>query len=192
MPFGPRLAVLPGSFDPITYGHLDIIRRGAAIFSELVVGVSQNPGKAPLLAVETRVELIRGLIRDLPNVRVETFTGMTVDFVKRLGAQVILRGIRTFADFEYEFQLALANRSLTGVETVFVMASAENSFVRSTLIKEAVALGGDMSHFVPPSVLSHLVKRLRPEAATGGVGLDGAEPPHSGKKGTGLRGEGIE
>jgi len=186
-----RTAALPGTFDPITYGHLDIIERGAGLFDELVIGVSRNPSKQPLLPLEMRVDLIRELTAAIANVRVETFEGMTVDFVKRIGAEVILRGIRTFADFEYEFQLALANRRMSGVETVFVMASAENSFVRSTLIKEAAALGGDMSPFVPPKVLEHLRKHSRAAAARG-VGLDGAEPPPQGKKGSGLRGEGLE
>ena len=116
---------------------------------------------------------------------------MTVDFVRRIGAQVILRGIRTFADFEYEFQLALANRRMSGVETIFVMASAENAFVRSTLIKEAAALGGDMSPFVPAEVLKHL-KASRSAASGGTMGLGGQEPPHQGKKGSGLRGEGMD
>ncbi|MBN2712593.1 MAG: pantetheine-phosphate adenylyltransferase [Planctomycetes bacterium] len=186
-----RLAVLPGTFDPITYGHLDIIRRGAELFDELVIAVSRNPSKQPFLSAEERVELINGLITDLGGVSVELFEGMTVDFVKSKGSNVILRGIRTFADFEYEFQLAIANRRISGVETVFVMASAENSFVRSTLIKEAYALGGDISAFVPPQVVKALAQKTgltMPKT----VGLSGAETPPQGKKGSGLRGEGIE
>jgi pantetheine-phosphate adenylyltransferase len=187
-----RIAALPGTYDPITYGHLDIIRRGAELFDELIIGVSQNPSKKPLLPADVRVELIRKLIADLPSVRVELFDGMTVDCVKRFGAHAILRGIRTFADFEYEFQLAIANRKIGGVETVFVMASAENAFVRSTLIKEAVALGGDMSAFLPSLVMEKLKEYSVDRSTQGTVGLAGDETPPPGKKGSGLRGEGLE
>jgi pantetheine-phosphate adenylyltransferase len=187
----PRTAALPGTFDPITYGHLDVIRRAAAIFDQVVVGVSQNPSKRAFLPLDVRVELIEQLLGDIPNARAVTFEGMTVDFVRGIGATVIVRGIRTFSDFEYEFQLALANRQMSGVETVFVMASAENSFVRSTLIKEAVALGGDMSPFVPPLVQARLRDYIA-EAGGGTVGLGGAEAPDRGRRGSGIRGEGIE
>ena len=189
-----RIAVLPGSYDPITYGHLDIIKRGAALFDELVVAVSENPAKEPLLSLGERLELIRTLTRDVGNIRAEMFTGMTVDFARRIGAEVILRGIRTFADFEYEFQLALANKRIGEVETVFIMSSAERSFIRSSLIKEAVALGGDVSAFVPEPVFAALKKRLdkRGIATRSTVGLDGDETPDIGNHGPGLRGEAIE
>lgn len=188
----PRIAVFPGSFDPITYGHLDVIRRGAAIFDTLIVGVSRHTGeKKPLLPLKVRMNLICDLIRDLPNVRVEAFSGMTVDFVRQVGATIILRGIRTFADFEYEFQLALANRTMSGVETVFVMASAENAFIRSTLIKEAAALGGDISPFVPPSVVACLRERIS-SLPSSSVGLGGDEPPFPTKDGAGLTGKALE
>jgi pantetheine-phosphate adenylyltransferase len=144
--------------------------------------------------MDERLELIRELTRGKPHVRAEKFTGMTVDFAKRIGAGVILRGIRTFADFEYEFQLALANRKIGGVETVFIMSSAERSFIRSTLIKEAVALGGDVSHFVPPPVAESLRRRFAKSgkiSARGFVGLNGEETPDIGS-GSGLRGEAIE
>ena len=190
-----RIAVLPGSYDPITMGHMDIIDRGAELFDELVVGVSDNPAKKPLLAMEERLTLIRELTSERPNVRAEIFTGMTVEFAKRIGAGAILRGIRTFADFEYEFQLALANKRIGGVETVFIMSSAERSFIRSSLIKEAAALGGDVSQFVPPPVAEALSRRFAKAgriSARNFVGLDGYEPPGMNRDGSGLRGEAIE
>ncbi len=172
-----RTAVFPGTFDPISSGHLDVIRRGAALFDRLVVGVARNPGKeAPLFTAQERVEVVRELVEDLPNVEVRSFEGMTVDFVRAMDAQVILRGIRTFGDFEYEFQLALANRAFAQVETVFVMASAENAFVRSTLIKEAAALGADISRFVPPAVAERLRRRLA-RGNDQSAGLRGDESP---------------
>ena len=190
-----RIAVLPGSYDPITFGHLDIIERGAVLYDELVVAVSENPAKEPMLPLEQRLALISELTAHYGNIRAEMFTGMTVDFAKKIGAEVILRGIRTFADFEYEFQLALANKRIGDVETVFIMSSAERSFIRSSLIKEAVALGGDVSAFIPAPVLVALTRRLTELgviASRSRVGLDGDETPDIGKKGSGLRGEGIE
>ncbi|MDR1612575.1 MAG: pantetheine-phosphate adenylyltransferase [Planctomycetota bacterium] len=190
-----RIAVLPGTYDPITLGHMDIIERGASLYDELVVAVSDNPQKRALIPLEERLELIRGLAKDHPHIHAEAFTGMTVDFVKKIGAGVILRGIRTFADFEYEFQLALANKRLGGVETVFIMSSAERSFIRSTLIKEAVALGGDVSPFVPPPVARALEKHMRRQgriSVRSSVGLSGDETPAMSRDGSGLRGEGIE
>ena len=189
-----RSAVLPGTFDPITHGHLDIIMRGAALFEQLVVAVSENPHKNPLLPLAERLRLISELTSSRPNVKAEAFTGMTVDFVRKIGADVILRGIRTFADFEYEFQLALANRRLGGVETVFIMSSAERSFIRSTLIKEAVALGGDVTPFVPDSVRDSMYRHFGNRKASGRsyVGLAGDEAPAIGAKDPGLRGEGLE
>ncbi len=191
-----RIAVLPGSYDPVTYGHLDIIERGAALYDELIVAVSENPAKEPLLPLAERLELIRDLTRDYGNIRAEIFTGMTIEFARRIGAGVILRGIRTFADFEYEFQLALANKRIGEVETVFIMSSAERSFIRSSLIKEAVALGGDVSPFVPAPVFAALKKRLKAMSgrrqSRSRVGLDGDETPEIGRDGQGLRGEAIE
>ncbi|MDR1534653.1 MAG: pantetheine-phosphate adenylyltransferase [Planctomycetota bacterium] len=190
-----RVAVFPGSYDPITLGHMDIIERGAELFDELVVAVSDNPAKKPLLSLPERLELIRELTAGKSHVRAEMFTGMTVDFAKSIGAGVILRGIRTFADFEYEFQLALANKSIGGVETVFIMSSAERSFIRSSLIKEAAALGGDVSHFVPPPVAEALQRRFERSgriSTRGFVGLGGEETPDLGRDGPGLRGEAVE
>ena len=188
----PRGALMPGTFDPVTHGHLDIIRRGAKLYDSLVIGVSHNPGKRPLLPTEERLRLLRLLCADQPNVRVEAFSGMTVSFAREIGADVILRGIRTFADFEYEFQLALANHKCGSIETVFIISSAEQCFVRSTLVKEAAALGGDVSPFVPPEVGESLRRHLGMAAVGGSVGLSGDDAPPVGRKGSGLRGEGLE
>lgn len=186
----PRIAVFPGTFDPITYGHLDVIERGVKLFDGLIVGVSQNSTKRALIPIGERVDLIRRLTARLEGVRVETFSGMTVDFVRRVEAHAILRGIRTFADFEYEFQLALANRRIADIETVFVMASAENAFVRSTLIKEAASLGGDISAFVPPEV-GEVLERYAPAQGDDRLGLGGREPTVPGPE-SALQGEVIE
>lgn len=185
------IAAFPGTFDPITFGHIDIIRRGAKMFDKLVVGVSMRSGKQTMFTVAERADMIKILLSDLDNVSVESFDGMTVDWVQRLGARAILRGLRTFADFEYEFQLALANRRMANVETVFVMASAEISFIRSTMIKEVAALGGDIRSFVPPLVAAAVGRKL-PHPLRQSTGMSGDETPQLGRKGTGLEGEGLE
>lgn len=190
-----HIAVLPGSFDPITLGHMDIVERGAALYDELVVAVSENAAKKPLLSIGERLDLIRELTRGHTHVRAEMFTGMTVEFCKSIGAEVILRGIRTYTDFEYEFQLAIANKRIGGIETVFIMSSAERSFVRSTLIKEAVALGGDVSPFVPKIVAEAMRRQMEKRGKIshrGFVGLDGDEAPSLNKDGSGLRGEAVD
>lgn len=153
-----RLAVFPGTFDPITNGHVDVIRRGAGLFDELVVAVLDNPQKQSLLGQSQRVDLIRRVVGDLPNVRVESFTGLTVDFVRSVGAQVILRGIRDTSDLHFEFQLALTNRAVGGVETVFVMTNPQYAFISSSLIRQIARMGGDVSALVPPEVLKALRK----------------------------------
>jgi pantetheine-phosphate adenylyltransferase len=151
-------AVYPGSFDPITNGHVDVIKRGTKVFDKLVVAVADNPAKQALFTKEERVEMIREVTRGFRNVEVDSFDGLVVDYVHRKKAQIILRGIRTISDFEYEYQMALTNRTFAGdIETVFVMTHEEYSFVSSRLIKEAVAMGGDVSSFVPKEV----EKRLR-------------------------------
>lgn len=156
-------AVYPGSFDPVTLGHLDIIRRGSRLADQLVVAVAVNVDKQPLFTLAERLNLLRETTRDVrPRPRLVHFRGMTVDAVRRLGGSVILRGIRTVSDFESEFQMALTNRLLApDLETVFVMASQEYSFLSSRLIKETAALGGDLSHFVPPVVERRLAAKFR-------------------------------
>ncbi len=148
-----RKAVYPGTFDPVTYGHLDVIKRGSKIFDELIVAVGHNPLKQPLFTITERVDMISTNILEIQNARVDCFEGMLTDYIKELQTNVILRGIRTVSDFDYEFQMALTNRVLkTDIETVFIMTSQEYSFLNSSLIKEAVSLGGDISMFVPSDV----------------------------------------
>ncbi|OHB86433.1 MAG: pantetheine-phosphate adenylyltransferase [Planctomycetes bacterium RIFCSPHIGHO2_02_FULL_38_41] len=157
-----KKAVYPGMFDPVTNGHLDVIKRGSVIFEKLVVSVGCNPLKEPLFSVEDRMEMILNHVRDLKNVEVDCFSGMLVDYLKKQKTNIILRGIRTVSDFEYEFQRALTNRVLNReVETVFVMTSEQYSFLNSTLIKEAVSLGGNVSQFVPPDVERRLKEKFK-------------------------------
>ena len=148
-----RRAVYPGTFDPVTYGHLDVIKRGSKIFDELVVAVGHNPLKDPLFTINERMDMISKNTKNISNIKVDSFEGMLTDYMKEMQTNVILRGIRTVSDFEYEFQRALTNRVLKAdIETVFIMTSQEYSFLNSSLIKEAVSLGGDISKFVPSDV----------------------------------------
>jgi len=156
------IAVYPGSFDPVTNGHVDVIKRGTRIFDRLIVAVADNPAKQALFGKEERVEMIRECAKGLRNVEVDSFDGLVVDYVHRKKAHVILRGIRTISDFEYEYQMALTNRTFAGdIETVFVMTHEEYSFVSSRLIKEAVSMGGDVSSFVPKEVEKKLKARFK-------------------------------
>ena len=148
-----RIVIFPGTFDPITRGHLDIIRRGQSLFDELVIAIGHNPDKKTLFTLAERVELIQNLVADMPNVRVEAFEGLTVNFARKIGATAMLRGIRNSSDLQYEFQVALTNRVVAGVETVFVMTSPEFAFTSSSLIKQITAMGGDVSALVPEPVM---------------------------------------
>ena len=155
-------AVYPGSFDPITNGHIDVIKRGARVFDKVIVAVADNPAKQALFTKEERVEMIREVTKAYRNVEIDGFDGLVVDYVHRKKAGVILRGIRTISDFEYEYQMALTNRTFAGdIETVFVMTHEEYSFVSSRLIKEAVSMGGDVSSFVPKDVEKRLKARYK-------------------------------
>jgi pantetheine-phosphate adenylyltransferase len=156
------VAVYPGSFDPITNGHLDVIRRGTKVFDRLIVAVADNPAKQALFTKDERTEMIREVTRGFKNVEIDAFDGLVVDYVHRKKAGVILRGIRTISDFEYEYQMALTNRTFAqDIETVFVMTHEEYSFVSSRLIKEAVSMGGDVSSFVPKDVEKRLKLKFR-------------------------------
>ncbi len=148
-----KIAVYPGSFDPITNGHVDIIKRGLRMFDELIVLIAYNPNKKTLFTVEERLEMIREVIRDCKNVRVDSFDGLLVEYVKGTGANVILRGLRALSDFEYEFQLALINRRLNrDVETVFLMSGFKWFYTSSRIINEAASLGGSVKGLVPEIV----------------------------------------
>jgi pantetheine-phosphate adenylyltransferase len=148
-----RRAVYPGTFDPVTYGHLDVIKRGSKIFDELIVAVGHNPLKDPLFTINERMDMLSKNTVEIQNTKVDCFEGMLTDYMKEMQTNVILRGIRTVSDFEHEFQRALTNRVLKAdIETVFIMTSQEYSFLNSSLIKEAVSLGGDISKFVPSDV----------------------------------------
>jgi len=152
------LAVYPGSFDPLTNGHVDIIERGARLFDRIIVAILVNAEKSPMFTMAERVEIARDVFKDHPNVEVDTFDGLLVEYVARRKANVIVRGLRAVSDFEYEFQMALMNRELAGsIETVFMMPDAKYSYISSRLIKEVFGLGGKIHGLVPELV----EKRLR-------------------------------
>ena len=161
-----RIAIYPGSFDPVTLGHEDIVRRGARLFDELTVAVGINPDKSPLFSPEDRVGLLKAVFSDLPNVKVSCFTGLTVDYAASTGATAMLRGLRTVSDMEAEFTMALANHALNPlVETVFLMASERYSHISSTLIRQVAQMGRDaarthLSHFIPAPVIEPLIARF--------------------------------
>jgi len=155
-----KIAVYPGSFDPITNGHVDIIKRGLGVFDELIVLIAYNPNKKTLFSVEERVEMIQEVIRDFKNIRVDCFDGLLVEYVKVAGANVILRGLRALSDFEYEFQLALINRRLNrDVETIFLMTGYKWFYTSSTIINEAASLGGSVKGLVPEIVNQKLIEK---------------------------------
>jgi len=154
-------AIYPGSFDPITNGHLDLIERGSRLFDRLIVSILRNESKLPLFSVEERVEMLCEVLGRFPNVEVDSFDGLLVDYASRQGATVLLRGIRAISDYEYELQMALMNRRLRpDIETVFMMSSEAFSFISSRLVKEVFGLGGTVAGLVPPPVEVRLRKRL--------------------------------
>lgn len=155
-----RRAVYPGSFDPFTNGHLDILGRAAKLFDEVTVALGANPNKRGLFSVDERVEMLRVVAADYPNVAVAVFDGLLVDFCRDRGIVAIVKGLRVVGDFEYELQMAQMNLRLTGVETVLMPTRPEYSYLSSSLVKEVAALGGDVSAFVPDDVLSRLTRAL--------------------------------
>ena len=154
-------AIYPGTFDPVTYGHIDLIKRARNIFDEVVVAVAHNPGKSPLFTVEERVRFLKQATRSMRGIIIDDFDSLVVDYVRRKGARVMIRGLRMLSDFEYEFQMALTNRKLSEqVETIFMMPAESYAYISARLIKEAGALGADLSAFVPPFVANALHQKL--------------------------------
>lgn len=153
-------ALFPGSFDPITNGHIDVIQRSSLMFDEIIVGVGDSSQKDYMFTGQERLEMINTIIRDIPGVRAERFTGLTVDFANDIDAQVIVRGLRDISDVQYEFQLALTNRTLTGIETVFIMTSETKGFISSTLIRDVARHHGDVSTMVPQCVVELINKKI--------------------------------
>jgi pantetheine-phosphate adenylyltransferase len=156
-----RLAIYPGSFDPPTLGHLDVVERAAHLFDEIVVAIGVNSSKVPLLTDDQRLRALKGATAGLPNVKVDSFKGLLVDYVTHCGASAIVRGLRATADFEYEFQMAMVNRRLSrDIETVFLMTQWEHSYLSSSIVREVAVLGGDYGGMVPPAVAGIIAEAL--------------------------------
>jgi len=156
------VAIYPGSFDPLTHGHLDVIKRGARIFPRFVVAILKNPGKKALFSLAQRLRLLRDVVKEVPGVEVDSFSGLLVDYARARQATVLVRGLRAVSDFEYEFQMALMNRRLDeAIETVFMMPREDYAYVSSRLVKEVASLGGDVSGLVSPAVHRALMTKLR-------------------------------
>ena len=152
-----RRAVYPGSFDPVTFGHLDVIRRSASLVDELIVGVLNNNTKTPLFSVEERVKILMEVTKDIENVRIKSFSGLSIDFLKKCDAGFLVRGLRAITDFDYELQMAQTNRIMNPkIDTIFLTTSLEYAYLSSSTVKEVAAYGGDISKFVPPIVIEQM------------------------------------
>lgn len=157
--FSMRYCIYPGTFDPITYGHLDVLSRAAKLFDRVTVAVAINPGKGPLFTIEERIEMLLPNLSAFPNVTATSFSGLLMEFAMAHKADAIIRGLRALSDFEFEFNMALMNRHLEpAIETLFVMPNEQFSYCSSTLVKQVARFGGDVSHFVPPNVGAALTK----------------------------------
>ena len=155
-------SIYPGSFDPVTLGHVDIIRRSTEIVDELIVAVLTNSAKNPLFSVEERVNMIKEITADIPKVKVESFSGLLVDFAKENDANIIVRGLRAVTDFEYELQISQMNRTIyPKVDTMFLTTSLEYAYLSSTIVKEVASYGGDISHFVPECIIDRIYKKFQ-------------------------------
>ncbi len=157
-----RIAVYPGTFDPITYGHMDVINRGARLFERVIVLVARNSTKTPLFSGDERVRMISEVFKKNPRVVVDVFDGLLVEYVRRKKATAIIRGLRAVSDFEYEFQMALTNRKMDGtIDTVFLVPDERYTYLNSTIVREIARLGGDVSDFVPPGIRKYLTAKLK-------------------------------
>jgi pantetheine-phosphate adenylyltransferase len=157
-----RIAVYPGTFDPITYGHMDVIKRGTNLFDKVVVLVARNSTKTPLFSGDERVKMIKEVFRSNPKVAVDVFDGLLVEYVKRTKATAVIRGLRAVSDFEFEFQMALTNRKMDStIDTVFLVPDERYTYLNSTIVREIARLGGDVSDFVPPGVRAYLTAKLK-------------------------------
>ena len=157
-----KIAIYPGSFDPITNGHVDILKRAAVVFDKVIIAVSVNSQKVPLFSIEERVELAKSIFSDYKNVEVATFTGLLAEYAKSVGAKTIIKGLRAVSDFEYEFQMAHMNKKINpDVETMFMMSNQKYSYLSSSIVKEVGRLGGDLTDLVPEQIIDEIYKRLR-------------------------------
>ena len=157
-----RIAIYPGTFDPITHGHIDVVKRATALFSKVIVLVARNTSKAPLFNANERIEMIREVFKKNAKIEVDGFDRLLVDYAKRRGAAVIIRGLRAVSDFEYEFQMALTNRKMDGkIDTIFLVPDERYTYLNSTIVREIASVGGDVSDFVPPTVRRRLVAKMR-------------------------------
>ena len=164
-----RTVIYPGSFDPLTNGHLDVVQRATKLFDRVIVAVARNESKHPLFSLEERVQMVAHAVRQLPHVEVDSFEGLLMDYVERRSAQAVIRGLRAVSDFEFEFQLALMNRKLNErIETIFMMPKDTYTFLSSRIVKEIASLGGDVSAFVPAHVRAALSGKLDPAPARSG------------------------
>ncbi len=158
----PKSAIYPGSFDPVTFGHIDLIERASNIFDEVIVAVASNTVKQPFFTTEERLKLLKEATKNIKNIRVEIFDGLVIEYARKNDANCLIRGLRMISDFEYELQMALTNRRLDKtIETIFLMPSEKNAFISSTLIKEAASLGADISSFVPECVVEVFKNKLK-------------------------------
>ena len=157
-----RTAIYPGTFDPVTYGHIDLIKRASKIFDKVIVAVAHNKSKGVFFSVEERVAMLRDAVKGIPNIIIDDFNSLVVEYAKKRGSSVMIRGLRMISDFEYEFQMALTNRKLAGdIETIFMMPHEDYSYVSSKLIKEAAALGADVSEFIPRKAAAALKEKMK-------------------------------